>query len=131
MTTKQLEEALTRAYRMGAASVKAPDLIGHIQAEFAGSVLDQCAKAEQQHQWQPIKTAPKDGTHILAWTDASDTAYVVCWADAAEGIRKYLTAESGAERGWHLAWDGTLFDREYEPTLWMPLPANPINAGRT
>jgi len=43
LTAKQLEDALTRAYRMGAASVKAPDLIGHIQAEFAGFVLDQCA----------------------------------------------------------------------------------------
>lgn len=77
------------------------------------------------HGWQPIKTAPKDGTHILVWTDASDTAYVVCWADAAAGIRKYLTAESGAERGWHLAWDGELFDREHEPTHWMPLPDAP------
>lgn len=76
-------------------------------------------------QWQPIETAPKDGTHILVWTHASVTTYVVCWADAAKGIRKYLTAESGAERGWHLAWDGTLFDREHEPTHWMPLPAAP------
>lgn len=76
-------------------------------------------------EWQPIETAPKDGTHILVWTDASDTAYVVCWADAALGIRKYLTAESGAERGWHLAWDGELFDREHEPTHWMPLPDAP------
>lgn len=77
--------------------------------------------------WQPIKTAPKDGTHILVWTDASDTAYVVCWADAAKGIRKYLTAESGAERGWHLALDGELFDREHEPTHWMPLPDAPTS----
>lgn len=81
--------------------------------------------AIEQPAWQPIRTAPKDGTHILVWTDCSDTAYVVCWADASKGIRRNLIAESGAERGWHLAWDGTLFDREYEPTCWMPLPASP------
>jgi hypothetical protein len=53
--------------------------------------------------WQPIETAPKDGTPILLWT---------YWEHYAVG-----------------AWDGTgWYDGQYswsDATHWMPLPASP------
>lgn len=78
---------------------------------------------EQERQktaWQPIRTAPKDGTHVLArMPESSDTCYVICWADPAAGIRKEL---GGDTPGWRIAWDGDSVN-EAEPIVWMPLPA--------
>ncbi|CAN7446928.1 hypothetical protein LJR066_002790 [Acidovorax sp. LjRoot66] len=71
--------------------------------------------------WQSMESAPRDGTHILAWLPDSETCYVVCWADASNGIRKEL----GSTRpGWHLAWDGYRFDAP-APDYWHPLPDGP------
>jgi len=66
-------------------------------------------------EWQPIDTAPKDGTAILIWPAKSsfygdDTiSYIVRWQD------------------WKGCWieaSGEEYDTFY-PTHWMPLPAPP------
>lgn len=59
-------------------------------------------------EWQPIETAPKDGTDILTWThlpDAFNPYIVVKW-----------------KRGTWVAVDPL---GEYLPTHWMPLPEPP------
>ena len=56
--------------------------------------------------WQPISTAPRDGTHIL-----------VC---APSVIRPALAAYDVS--GWARIGLG---DLHYEPTHWQPLPAVP------
>lgn len=72
--------------------------------------------------WNPMRSAPKDGTHILSHKPDSDTCYVIAWADFRKGIR----AEYGsAYVGWHLAWDGTFFHPYEAPTHWQPLPEPP------
>lgn len=65
-------------------------------------------------QWQPIDTAPKDGTAIL-----SD-----------EGVVKYYSradAALGIESGWHLCdihgWPHDLDADPVEPEAWAPIPA--------
>ena len=72
--------------------------------------------------WQPIETAPKDGTEILGWTGSM-----------------FLIVEWN-EQKWHKKpapyWDSgrpsITWMREYgQPTHWMPLPDPPaarINA---
>lgn len=56
-------------------------------------------------EWQPIETAPKDGTPILV-ADSGPYAFVVEWNNK------------------HRAWLGA--DRSaWEPTHWMPLPEPP------
>jgi hypothetical protein len=69
-------------------------------------------------EWQPIDTAPKDGTAILIWpaqsaltgsTECMTISYVVRWHD------------------WKEAWieaSGEEYDTFY-PTHWMPLPLAP------
>ena len=60
-------------------------------------------------EWQPIETAPKDGTPVLLWAllDWKDDLVPVCgWY--AQSSRKWLC---------HAAW--------LNPTHWMPLPAPP------
>ena len=72
--------------------------------------------------WQPIATAPKDGSHILAFIpdgsmDGTDLIYVLHWQD--ESLRTY-------DGQWVEA-DGEGY-ATYEPTFWMPLPQHPHKA---
>lgn len=71
---------------------------------------------ELEKDWQPIETAPKDGTHILAYPVLLDVACVVLW----EG--------NWAKGHWRVA----LTEREppYQLTHWKrldrPLPPPPV-----
>jgi len=56
--------------------------------------------------WQPIDTAPKDGTAVLIW-DGSDMVVAIC------------------EPNLLIPWRSTYGDTIGEPTHWMPLPAPP------
>ena len=82
-------------------------------------------------EWQPIETAPKDGTHILAFAyPLAIIPLVCCWQQAPEGIRDQC-------KEWQWKWseaddffrDDDLFrywiEMEYNPTHWMPLPPPP------
>lgn len=60
--------------------------------------------------WQPISTAPKDGTSILGW-DGFDMAVV--------------SFEDGT---WELDVIGfNATDGNWEPTHWMPVPTPPTS----
>jgi hypothetical protein len=68
--------------------------------------------------WQPIETAPKDGTPILGYSpNARGMAVsmppiaVVEWVDLGEG-RFGISHDDGA-------------GSDFRPTHWMPLPAAP------
>lgn len=66
--------------------------------------------------WQPIETAPKDGTRILIYDPTH-------YRDPIITIAEYRCG------GW-LGEDGGVYDccsSEYEPTHWMPLPLPPKN----
>lgn len=71
-------------------------------------------------EWQPIETAPKGGTRILAWAyrrgwEASSGAIVVCaWHGTRWGIMGAI-----CDKGWADIKD------ECTPTHWMPLPPPP------
>ena len=74
--------------------------------------------------WQPIETAPKDGTWVLltgGTVDGSwdgDTAPMVV-------VGQYLPPW-GSEAIWHFAWYDNGYYGEYSnPTHWMPLPEPP------
>lgn len=60
-------------------------------------------------EWQPIETAPKDGTAILVWTGRRCTC--ANWSN-----RQF--------KRWNNGWD---HDRNgfIDPTHWMPLPEPP------
>ena len=59
--------------------------------------------------WQPIETAPKDGTHILGYADGEMT--VVYWF---------------SEECWQITVSGLhADDGEWWPTHWMLLPEAP------
>lgn len=70
-------------------------------------------------EWQPIETAPKDGTIIDLWF--GEYRETDCWWQ--EGCSIHPQA------GWYshaLCYGyGDWFDESEQPTHWMPLPAPP------
>lgn len=70
--------------------------------------------------WQPIETAPKDGTHILI-CQATDAYGKLTdnWVDVAAWSRDKTT-----ERQWWMTVGGVISG--IEPTHWMPIPLNPL-----
>jgi len=72
--------------------------------------------------WQPIDTAPKDGTHILAFrvpvgvsfTNLTNPPTVVHWFDDQDEPGFYTSVNERAP------------EYPFNPTHWMPLPAPPI-----
>ena len=69
--------------------------------------------------WQPIETAPKDGTHILV---IIEDAVVEAWWDENEGYRSEWSTPSLSSHGC-----GCCSGNNDEPTHWMPLPVRPSN----
>ena len=65
--------------------------------------------------WQPIETAPKDGTRVLAVTNEYDGVLIVSW-------RKAWFGNKVGEMAW---FDDEDYDTYINITHWMPLPAPP------
>jgi len=65
--------------------------------------------------WQPIETAPKDGTEILVWCAQFKCAVVVAWT-----VSVWVPC-GGAWVGEENRSDTT----EWPATHWMPLPEPP------
>ena len=87
-------------------------------AELIPASAQAAAKVQQ---WQPIETAPKDGTEIILSREARVTSGL--WFDMGGD-------DEGAEgwSGW-VSQDGG-FSEEHPPTNWMPLPEPPTEAIR-
>lgn len=59
-------------------------------------------------EWQPIESAPKDGSMLVA----NEACITVAFRDS--GMSSYRFFSSQSER-----------DINFKPTHWMPLPASP------
>lgn len=73
--------------------------------------------------WQPIETAPRDGTEILTWNGVLVTSTI--WEETPddEGHTGWCSATH-----WQCESYGTYnnyFGKESLPTHWMPLPEPP------
>jgi hypothetical protein len=70
--------------------------------------------------WQPIKTAPKDGTKILAVIPG----FLVSTAWWFPDYQKWMTTDAEDYPDID-SWEATVADTEYLPEYWMPLPEAP------
>lgn len=66
--------------------------------------------------WQPIETAPKDGTRVFLWL--ADEGFPVLGA--------WIAWEKGDEPGWFL-FEMHSYDDLHDVTHWLPLPAAPAD----
>lgn len=66
-------------------------------------------------EWQPIETAPQDGTPVLA-----------CFGGYTFPVRWMLSPMHKNLWGWHvLPWEPVSFVMVVQPTVWQPLPPPP------
>ena len=77
------------------------------EAAFLTQILARIRKLESQTAWQPIETAPKDGTRILL----ADSSV------AADGYFDYLLNKGNGSWVWPYV--------KREPTHWKPMPPHP------
>jgi hypothetical protein len=79
------------------------------------------AKGESVMEWQPIETAPKDGTPILVWRKAG-IVWLAYWNDS------FLHVQSDQHMPAWVVFDceDPWFSETYQsPTHWQPLPEPP------
>lgn len=89
-------------------------------------------EAVNAQEWQPINSAPKDGTEILGW-QKNFGVLLIRWITAndtfseAELEDRDYSSEDAAISGWFCAdfVAGMRLDGDAAPTLWQPLPAPP------
>lgn len=106
-------------YIMGAYQSKAawhlPDIANALIAAH-----ERIKELEAKQQWQPIETAPRDGSHFLAlmWHGKAQLVVMASWAK--NGVL-YDVRETSCV-GWDPRWD----PRGKTPApLWLPLPEPP------
>lgn len=96
--------------------------------------LRECADAEERpaSPWQPIDTAPKDGTKILIWDGKGQ--FAAWWDPTFEDDAAKNEACDWEKSHYIGAWtDGCVLSfgyeetYSYEPTHWMPLPPPPTS----
>lgn len=73
------------------------------------------AELVEMYQWQPIETAPKDGTYILVWGQDFDCAMTAQWS-----LLDINPNTTTFEHGWTAY--GVIFEGL---THWMPMPEKP------
>jgi len=66
-------------------------------------------------EWQPIETAPKDGTFVVVFAEKNPNG---------RKVRRASPVCVAAKRGW-MGWVATPGDYQVSPTHWLPLPAPP------
>ncbi len=73
------------------------------------------------NEWQPMETAPRDGTEILLAVESRagvrGKALVGHWMPGGHCIEDHPPIDAG----WYF-WNGCMFDRASKPLAWMPLP---------
>jgi hypothetical protein len=101
--------------------VKSCDGTAQIDTEKAEQVL---ADWNQRSAWQPIETAPRGGTKVLAWDGSEMQIGWTITIHHEPGVR----LKPGAQNP-HTFWvytDEELHYYDFEPTHWQPLPSPPI-----
>lgn len=95
---------------------KPADWVGGSEAKMLHDAAERIAQLESP--WQPIETAPTDGTEVLLYRAKKTSSKNAIWPNVT--IKARLS--SGHYRnGW--LWGGHV--RDTDPTHWMPLPAPP------
>jgi hypothetical protein len=68
--------------------------------------------------WQPIETAPKDGTPVVLFTHPTENPVVGYWID----LQMYDFPFTGWTTGWKTSSGYNAdWDEVYNPTHWLPL----------
>lgn len=77
-------------------------------------------------QWNPIETAPKDGTELMVWCPDMGVEFLAAHFTSKEYLTETYGSPDYMEEGWYPS-PGYPDSWEYvvHPTHWMPLPPKP------
>lgn len=79
--------------------------------------------------WQPIETAPKDGTEVLVFVDCATVPIIrlASWDDGEEWEEYGATSREDATGWWSYenSVSAEKLEGAVEPTHWMPAPEPP------
>lgn len=70
-------------------------------------------------QWQPMDTAPKDGTKVDLWVTAGEDSWRMIDAE----YRQYQSDRS--PEGWYDDEGDSLYQFGVKPLFWLPAPPTP------
>lgn len=77
--------------------------------------------------WQPMRTAPRDGTPVLLLLNGSDIPHAARWLSGPDDPR---ATDETTKPGWYFTWDGYQVTEYDGPAYWMPLPPDPAEAAQ-
>ena len=103
--------------------VTEPHVTRYMQAEIdeLRAAVKSLAKEAEARDWQPIETAPKDGTAVLV--------YPATWNGHSVAIAKWESDKYAKKPRPYWSRNDDLgrvtISREHPPTHWMPLPLSP------
>ena len=114
--------------RLGDDSGEASDIAYEHALDDAISAINSIPAVDE---WQPIETAPKDGTEILVWR--SDAGVLLArWTSCAEFLTDAeldkMSDDSAHQEDWFCAdfVAGCRMQEDCDPTHWRPLPKPPL-----
>lgn len=96
------------------------DILDRLESEplsihLAGAAAEEIRRLRAAMEWQPIETAPRDGSSVLCYHPFNDADGRIC-------ILRWDLSPSAQVPAWRT--DVHSFVK-FEPTRWMPLPQLP------
>lgn len=79
--------------------------------------------------WQPMETAPRDGTEVLLQVEYRSGIPGKCLVGHYMPGGHCIEDHPAIDSGWYF-WNGCMFDRASKPMRWMPLPKVPTDGER-
>lgn len=108
------------------AAFEVRNMLGRISPRFPSDAeIAAIIRKHMQHSrgWQPIETAPKDGTHIIVWP-YQHMRYKRPMGDKRPGEAYWHQPGNPEHEGFWIFASGLGYRAEH-PTHWQPLPASP------
>lgn len=122
--TNTIPDEIMRAAWDAAGHVYSPDdsasAHSYVRDIIAKAIHDAVMAERERGHWQPIATAPRDGTPILIQREQAEWPFIGYWANPYRYVKQGRGAWIGHEGGLHEDADGL---------MWQPLPAAPKSEG--
>lgn len=91
----------------------------------AGELIAELSAKLREREWQPIETAPKDGTKIIGTADFIDSYCVAHEIVNSINIPRWFQYGYWGEGKWKLILNDEYYPEYHLPTHWKPLPTPP------
>jgi len=101
------------------------------RVQTACSALRRTPEPTAVSEWEPIETAPKDGTRILAWSaeHGQRETFMAKYQEGSPGYSIWQRGDGPLNVGWEWSEPISGCSFKWKPTHWQPLPSAPAALG--